>query len=73
MVEWRLQPFEVVVELRSNHKIMFKDKLSILPANLDKSEDLINQISETINASAEAKKSKFSSSSLQICKTRTRR
>ena len=37
---------------------MFKDKVSILPANLDKSEDLINQISETINASGEAKEIK---------------
>jgi hypothetical protein len=46
-------------ELRSNNnKIMFKDKLSILPANLDKSEDLINQISETINASVESKEIK---------------
>lgn len=46
-------------ELRSNNnKIMFKDKLSILPANLDKSEDLINQISETINASVEPKEIK---------------
>ena len=34
---------------------MFKDKLSILPTNLDKSENMINQISETINASGEAK------------------
>lgn len=46
-------------ELRSNNnKIMFKDKLSILPANLDKSEDLINQISETINASVDPKEIK---------------
>ena len=46
-------------ELRSNNnKIMFKDNLSILPANLDKSEDLINQISETINASVEPKEIK---------------
>jgi len=45
-----------VNDLKSNNnKIMFKDKVSILPANLDKSEDLINQISETINASGEAK------------------
>ena len=46
-------------ELKSNNnKIMFKDRLSILPNNLDKSEDLINQISETINASGEAKEIK---------------
>jgi DNA repair exonuclease SbcCD nuclease subunit len=46
-------------ELKSNNnKIMFKDKLGILPANLDKSEDLINQISETINLSGEAKEVK---------------
>ena len=41
-----------------NNKISFKDQLSILPANLDKSEDLINQISETINTSGEAKEIK---------------
>ncbi|MEC7255968.1 MAG: metallophosphoesterase [Candidatus Thermoplasmatota archaeon] len=46
-------------EMRSNgNKIMFRDNLSILPANLDKSEDLINQISETINGSAEPKEIK---------------
>ena len=45
-----------VNDLKSNNNnIMFKDKVSILPANLDKSEDLINQISETISASGEAK------------------
>ena len=45
-----------VNDLKSNNnKIMFKDKLSILPTNLDKSENMINQISETINASGEAK------------------
>ena len=48
-----------VNDLKSNNnKIMFKDKLSILPTNLDKSENMINQISETINASEEAKEIK---------------
>ena len=48
-----------VNDLKSNNnKIMFKDKLSILPTNLDKSENMINQISETINASGEAKEIK---------------
>ena len=48
-----------VNDLKSNNnKIIFKDKLSILPTNLDKSENMINQISETINASGEAKEIK---------------
>jgi hypothetical protein len=37
---------------------MFKDKLSILPKNLDNSEDLLNQISESINESGGAKEVK---------------
>ena len=37
---------------------MFKDKVSILPAKLDKSEDLLNQISESISDSGEAKEVK---------------
>ena len=46
-------------ELKSeNNKMMFKDRLSILPANIDESEDLINQISERINESVEGKEVK---------------
>ncbi len=48
-----------VNDLKSNNnKIMFKDKLSILSNNLENSEDLINQISETITTSGEAKEVK---------------
>lgn len=50
---------DTVDDLRSNgKKIMFKDKLSILPKNLDNSEDLLNQISESINESGGAKEVK---------------
>lgn len=42
----------------NNNKIMFKDKVSILPAKLDKSEDLLNQISESISDSGKAKEVK---------------
>jgi DNA repair exonuclease SbcCD nuclease subunit len=48
-----------VNDLKSkNSKIMFKDKVRILPANLDKSEDLLREISDTIDASDEAKEVK---------------
>ena len=42
----------------NNNKIIFKDKVSILSAKLDKSEDLLNQISESISDSGEAKEVK---------------